>query len=317
MTGREEIDKKKLHAVEAKLDKYPNYLKGYYYSKSLSIRTMNTYLNIIEKFIDSVQKPIENVTIDDINEYIHSMKDCSDSHKATTYSAFKSFFDYMYKTGKISENPIEHVERAKIKRSIVERNDYLTERELQHFLYNVKNGCGTGRAKAFQKYLRSRDCAMCYIFLHTGMRLSALAELNIEDLDFDNKSIRVITKGEKIKVYNGLNVCFDYIQEWIKDRGEYVGNEDNALFVSKKGNRLSDVAIENIIKKYASDIRGKNITPHKLRATYATMLYNKGVDLDTLCELMGHSQVETTRIYIRGRENKSADAARIMSKICD
>lgn len=316
MTGRAEIDKKKTIAVENKLRKYPDYLKGYYYSKNLSIRTMSTYLTIIEKFIDNLQKPIENVTIDDINEYIYSMKDCSDSHKATTYSAFKSFFDYMYKTGKIKSNPIEFVERAKIRRNIKERNDYLTEKELQRFLYNVKNGYGSDRERAFQQRLRTRDCAICYIFLHTGMRLSALAELNVEDLDFQNKGIKITTKGEKIKTYNGLDVCFEYINEWLIDREKFAKEDVPALFVGESGNRLCDVAIENIIKKYARNIKGKNITPHKLRATYATMLYKRGVDLDTLCELMGHSQVETTRIYIRGRENKTADAAKIMSKLC-
>lgn len=316
MNGRTEIDNKKTIAIEKKLDNYPEYLKGYYYSKNLSIRTMGTYLTIIEKFIDSLQKPIEDVTIDDINSYIYTMKHCSASHKATTYSAFKSFFEYMCKTGRVKINPMSFVERTKVKKNFEERNDYLTKSELKQFLYNVKNGCGSSREQSFQIRFRNRDCAICYIFLHTGMRLSALAELNIEDLDFEDKAIKVITKGEKIRVYNGLDICFDYIKEWMIDREAFVKPDVDALFIGSNGSRLTDVAIENIIKKYARNIEGKNITPHKLRATYATILHESGVDLDTLCELMGHSQVETTRIYIRGRENKTADAAKIISKIC-
>lgn len=314
--GRTEVDNKKTTAIENRISKYPDYLKGYYYSKNLSIRSMTTYINTICKFLDALTKNITEVTVDDINKYIYEMKGCSDSHKATTYSAFKSFFDYMYKTNKIKSNPMELVERTKIKKTFEERNDFLTEKELQKFLYNVKNGVGTKRQKSYHKRLRSRDCAICYIYLHTGMRLSALIELNLDDLDFENKSIKVISKGEKEAVYNGLDVCFKYINEWIEDRKNFNVKNENALFVSEKGNRMSQDAVESLVKKYSTGI-DKNITPHKLRATYATMLYNKGIDLDTLCTLMKHSSVETTRIYIRGRKDHTADAAKIMSQLCD
>ena len=92
MSGREEIDKKFLNCIDNKLKNSHEFLKNYYYSKNLSPRTMSTYIYIIKKFVDNLNKEVSEVSIDDINEYIFRMKDCSSSHKATTYSALKSFF---------------------------------------------------------------------------------------------------------------------------------------------------------------------------------------------------------------------------------
>ena len=316
MTGRKEMDAKFKARIENRLKNYPEYLSGYYYARTrTSIRTNCTYINIIAKFLDNLKKPINEVNRKDIDEYLYVMNgEDKSTHKATTCTALKSFFKYLESVGEIASNPMADIERPRVLRDENERVDYLTEDEIKQYLRAVHNGAGNWLALKRQETMRSRDIAMIMMFLCTGMRCSALNELNIDDLDFENNSITITTKGQKKKVYNGLQDVFEYIKEYLKTREQYVNADCNALFITKRGQRISYSAIQETVTKYAVNINGKRITPHKLRATYATTLYNNGVDLLTLKDLMGHANIETTKVYIRGRENKTADAANIMSK---
>ena len=316
MTGRVEIDTKIRNKIEENTKKYPKYVSDYLYSKSLSVRTMQTYLKIIQKFIDNIDKPIEEIETDDVNKYIYGMSSLSDTHRATTHSALKSFFEYLVKTNKIEKNPFDNIERIKIAKNNTERNDYLTPDEIKIFINNVYNGCGTDCAKEHQRRTRERDLAIIFLFLYTGMRLSALVELNLEDLDREKKQIKIITKGKKVQEYIGLDAAFEHIERYLEKREKW-RPKSNALFINERGHRLTDISVKNLVVKYSENIEGKRITPHKLRATYACTLNESGMDLDTICMLMGHSSVETTRIYIRGRKNKSAEAANIMSAFCE
>ena len=128
--------------------------------------------------------------------------------------------------------------------------------------------------------------------------------------------IKIVTKGKKVQEYIGLDAVFEHIERYLEKREKW-HPKSNALFINERGNRLTDISVKNLVVKYSENIEGKRITPHKLRATYACTLNESGMDLDTICMLMGHSSVETTRIYIRGRRNKSAEAANIMSNFCE
>ena len=126
-------------------------------------------------------------------------------------------------------------------------------------------------------------------------------------------------KGSKIHKYILPHKTMKALQEWIIKRQELLDNEkEKALFISKYKTRISQCAISNLVKKYTADIEGKHITPHKLRATFGTHLYNETRDIKFVQDQMGHSSPKITEIYIRG--NQDADrkkASDIMSKFLD
>ena len=149
------------------------------------------------------------------------------------------------------------------------------------------------------------------------MRCSALYKLDVDNIDIVNKTVSVLDKGNKYKKYELSTDIITVVLDWLNDREKILGHKkEKALFISNERTRISQASIARIVKKYAYNIEGKNITPHKLRATYGTQLYNKTGDLYMVQECMGHSSPKTTELYIRGKKNESAKiAADIMNKI--
>ena len=146
-----------------------------------------------------------------------------------------------------------------------------------------------------QKY---RDIAMITLLLGTGVRVSELVGLNIGDVDFKNNGIRILRKGgNEMIVYFGTEV-----EQALKDYLEIsrtaitpVAGHEEALFLSGQRKRISVDAVEKMVKKYASAISVKTITPHKLRSTYGTALYRETGDIYLVADVLGHSDVNTTK----------------------
>jgi site-specific recombinase XerD len=141
--------------------------------------------------------------------------------------------------------------------------------------------------------------------------------LDVNDVDLINKTMIVTEKGEKVRTYDIPDTLCEAIKDWLEYRDEIVqNNETDALFISRLKRRMNEVTVYNVVKRYAEDvIDDKNITPHKLRATYGTQLYNKTGDIYFVQECMGHSNPKVTELYVRDKKQNTKRASDIMEKL--
>ena len=325
MSGREEMEIKfrnKINNVVADnltLKHYVNYLD------SLSVRTKYTYTCIVAAFLKYINKNETNLIFDDFNDYMSYIKYLDNnetktaSYMITVYSALKKFSEYLYITKRIPENYMNNIKRPKSiekQKTIQKReNGFLNKKEIHKMTKNIYMNPSHKRSLA-DKW-KTRNCAIIYLFLVTGIRCSALAAIDINDIDFNSKLLVVTDKGSKVKKCDLSDKICDILKEWIKERSNIENVNNNALFISNRKERMSTQAIALMVHTYAdmSEIENKNITPHKLRATYGTNLYKETGDIYLVKECMGHESVNTTKLYIRGENESGKRAAEIMTSI--
>ena len=136
------------------------------------------------------------------------------------------------------------------------------------------------------------------MFLGTGIRISELVGLNVDDFDFDNNSFVVTRKGGNRTILYFNDEVKESLYEWLDERYliEGLPRDETALFISLKNNRISTRAVQNLVKDYAKEVTPlKKITPHKLRSTFGTDLYRKTGDIYAVADFLGHKDVNTTR----------------------
>ena len=213
-------------------------------------------------------------------------------------SALRSFYGYFYKRQLIEKNPTLLVDMPKIREKEIIR---LEADEVASLLDFVEHGGDhlTGQKRAYYEKTKERDLAIITLLLGTGIRVSELVGLNIDDVDFRNNGLHLIRKGRKeMTVYFGNEVA-DALEQYIEGSRKLIipkeGHED-ALFYSMQRRRIGVQAVQNLVKKYAKEVTPlKKITPHKLRSTYGTALYQETDDIYLVAEVLGHSDVNTTR----------------------
>ena len=297
------------------------YLRGFSNFVNKSQCTIYNYLTYVVSFMNFINKNVEDLELDDYTNYISSLDSKSVSYKILAYSSLKLFSLYLEASERNKKNPMQYVERPKFYETDETKNKreigYLNSKEIHKYLKNIENGVGTKKAKSRQKEWMNRDKLIIILLLSTGMRCSALYKLDINNIDIKNKTVSVLDKGNKYKKYELPTEVICIVLDWLNDREKLLsGKEETALFISNERTRISQSSIARIVNKYSKNIDGKNITPHKLRATYGTQLYEKTGDLYLVQECMGHSSPKTTELYIRGRKNENAKlASEIMKKI--
>lgn len=314
------------------LNKNPDkkYLRGF--ANHISDRAASTiriYVTNVAMFMNKTNKAPEDLTLEDYDEMLASIKKCTSSYQITMYTALKEFSNYL-KAAKINmDDPMQYKKRPKFKESketqIKRENGYLTSSgknsEISRFLNTVDSGIGTHKAKERQKEWRLRDRLIIHTLLNTGMRSAALWKLNVNDVDFEKKQIISVDKGAKTFTYDLNDSVLELMEAWIIDRNQKIKvkgvPDDGALFISNRMKRMSQLAIADVVKKYSVTIKGKHITPHKLRATAITTVYEKsGGNLYMAQQFAGHSNPKITEIYIRGQKNTvRKNAADIMGNI--
>ncbi len=225
-------------------------------------------------------------------------------------SSLRSFFNYYQKNGDITSNPTTFVSIPKIHQKEIIRFD---PKEVSDFLDNVDTGNKlSDRQLAFHQKTKIRDLAMLTLLLGTGIRVSECVGLDINDVDFMNDAIKITRKGGNESVlYFGEEVrqaLCDYMDE--REFVEAAPGHENALFLSLQKKRISVRAVENLVKKYAQTVTTiKHITPHKLRSTYGTSLYQETGDIYLVADVLGHADVNTTKRHyaaIADRQRRSA-----------
>ena len=191
---------------------------------------------------------------------------------------------------------------------------FLTQTEIMEYLQTVEDNI-VNDYRNVSDIWNKRDLIIIKVFLSTGIRCSALSKLDISSVDLKNKTLIVTDKGSKVKLYDLTDEVIEDLKEWIEMRNSITTDEVSALFISNRKRRMDPITIYNVVNKYSKDIKDKHITPHKLRATYGTQLYNETGDIYFVQDCMGHKDPRTTELYVRGKKQNLKKASDIMGRI--
>lgn len=247
---------------------------------------------------------LSQLNAQDIEEYLDYLKYyVKNGHEYTNderaikrkLSALRSMYNYFHKKRIIDENPVLQVDMPKLHKKQIIRLD---NNEVDDLLNVVESGDRLTKKQAeCHDRLKVRDMAILTLLLGTGMRVSECVGINLEDVDYINDRIKIVRKGGyESFVYYGEEVrqaLLDYMEE--RDEIDALEGHKNALFLSSQRRRITVRSVELLVKKYASTVTGKHITPHKLRSTYGTNLYKETGDIYLVADVLGHSDVNTTR----------------------
>lgn len=212
-------------------------------------------------------------------------------------SSLRSLFDYLFQNGYIDGNIAALITLPKIHEKPILR---LETDEMNKLLDTVSSGEGLSeRQRKLLEINRVRDTAMLLLFLGTGIRVSECVGLNIQDLDFENQAFLVTRKGGDQTILYFPQQVADALQQYLEIRSEIIplAGHEAALFLSLQKRRITQRAVQNLVKKYAQVAAPlkKHISPHKLRSTFGTNLYQATGDIYLVADVLGHSDVNTTR----------------------
>lgn len=341
----EQVDIENIKKLRAMLSELPAFFKDFFrgIEPRTQSRTQIAYAYDIKIFLQflleenpSIKKAyinvkdipisvLENLTVTDIEEFMEYLKyRDTDGKKISNkenaikrkISTLKSVFKYFYRTEKLNENIMERVQLPKLHSKEIIRLDI---DEVAMMIDEAENGEGlSDRQRAYHGKTKVRDVAILSLLLGTGIRVSECVGLDISDVDFKNNGILIHRKGGKeVTIYFSDEVK-EALQNYFDERVlilEESGHE-GALFLSIQNKRLSVRSVENLVKKYAGIISPlKKITPHKLRSTYGTNLYKETGDIYLVADVLGHSDVNTTKKHYAAIEDERRRSARNMVKL--
>lgn len=345
-TYKEQNDLENIRKLRDVLTALPAFCKTYFRSleTTKSTRTRLSYAYDLSVFFEFMRQNnpefaktdvaamripsawLDKLTKVDIEEYMSYLQDYQDregrnrtnkeSGILRKMAALRSMYQYFFVNEDIKTNPPAQITIPKKHTKNIIRLDV---DEVANMIDYVESGEKlTDAQRRTHAKTRLRDVAIVTLLLGTGIRVSECVGLDLTDVDFKNNRIRIIRKGgnEDI-VYFGHEVE-DALKEYINvDRVnlETLEEHKNALFISLKKQRMSVRSVERMVKKYASQVTTvKKITPHKLRSTYGTNLYNETSDIYLVAEVLGHKDVNTTqKHYAASSEDRKRRAASVVT----
>lgn len=286
---------------------YIQTIKGY---SALTAKEYGKYLRLFFRFILSHRNgtpmndiDISSMTKDDVIAttleemylflyYCETERNNKPATRKARAKAIRSFFSYVKKIkGWIDKNPAEELESPKINKRLP---IYLYEEEARAFIH-----------VASQRKYKYRDTCIVVLMLHLGIRLSELCQLKISSIQGD--WIRIVGKGNKERMLPLNQTCKKAIEDYLTK--ERPNTPSDYLFITQKKSAIHPRTVQQIIKEIAKEagIYDKNITPHKLRHTAATLLHKNGADIRTIQQLLGHENVSTTQIYTHVEKEQLQD----------
>lgn len=324
MNGRLEAELNKQKLIKDKLKYLPKVFEEFYYYMEEDDRSYNTiehYIDYNVEFMNYITNGnndeyyYKNVNSTHIKQFISSQRTkeingelvrIGDSILATKFSAIKKFFSFLIDSNYIDENPIEGVRRPKVKTD--HTVTFLEEDEINKLFLNIKTMAN--------ERLLNRDLCMFSLFISTGLRKSALVQINVEDVNFKTNTIKVIEKGRKERLISFGGNMRQLLLNWIQDRRDYFKVEESGpLFVSQWNNRMSTKNVEMLLAKYLDGVSDKHITVHKLRATAATQMAAHDVPVQVIKEMLNHENVSTTMRYVAAIDSQKQEAVNILDSI--
>lgn len=279
-------DEKEKQQIKEKNDNYINTFISAKEVEGCSARTLKYYREIIEKLVNTIDKPIKEIQTEEIRKYLANYRENTKCNAITIDNlrrVLSSFFAWLEDEDYILKSPVRRIHKVKTPTIIKET---LTDENLEK-LRDTSNCI--------------RDLVLIELLYSTGIRVGELIKLNISDINFEDRSCKVFGKGNKQR-----EVYFDartkiHLKQYINTRKD----ENKALFVSKNKphQRLSIAGIELIVRKLGLETEINRVHPHKFRRTLATMAIDKGMPIEQVQKLLGHVKIETTMHYAMVNQN--------------
>lgn len=324
----DEFNREKYEKFSEVLEKLPYFCNDFFTGIDMrtSVLTKLNYATDLGIFFDFlthkvrgfIGKNVADITLQDLNDYVTSTEieyflrylsyytyngkpyRNGEKAKARKLSSVRSMFKYFYNKNMLDENVASKVSMPKLHDKTIIRLD---DSEVDGVMATVESDkkFGSEFRDAYNLNTRDRDLAIISMFLGTGIRVSELVGLNVDDIDMTNNAFKVTRKGGNMSVLyfsDEVKEALDLYIGWRNDRlmkaGKY--GEENALFLSLQNKRITVRAVENLIKKYTGIVNPlKSVSPHKLRSTYGTALYRETKDIYVVAEVLGHRDVNTTK----------------------
>ena len=262
------------------------YLDHLKYERKLSDNTVNSYRDNLKQFYMYFEhQNILNLNEKDIKDFISNLNK-TEKTKAHYITVINSFYNFLVDEEKITINPCENIRQPKLPKKLP---NYLTVEEVDKLLDLRLN-----------TPLAYRNKAMLELLYSTGIRITELVELKLNNIDFNDELIRVMGKGSKERIIPIGEITKKYLDLYINKYRNFILNTKSSeyLFVNYNGNRMSRQGFFKILKKLCNTNHiSKEISPHILRHSFATHLLNNGADLRIIQELLGHENISTTEIY--------------------
>ena len=267
--------------MERYIEKFIRYLE---IEKNYSGNTIINYRLDLDGFRQFLgQSDIESVDYLTLRKYLALLKEKNLTTRSINrkLSALRSFFKFLTREGLLKVNPILVLSSPKMEKHLPQ---FLTEDETRRLIESAAAGD--------ERSLRDR--AILETFYSTGIRISELVGLDSEDIDFISGIVKVMGKGKKERIVPIGDYAIKAIRKYLDKRKK----QSDAVFLNKSGKRISDRGVRNIVGKYirAASLK-QGVSPHTLRHSFATHLLDRGADLRSVQELLGHADLSTTQIY--------------------
>lgn len=301
-------------SLQKDIQEYLLYLKV---EKNLAPRTIHEYnidLQLLVQFLLTRQRTQWNEVIYlDLRHFLHYLQEerqNSATARARKISSIKGFFSFMHEEEFINQNPALRLKKPKLERKLPV---YLSKEDCQRFIRVIEQ-------KSNQQI---RDVTIILLFLYTGIRMSELTQLDMEHVDLSNQTLRVYGKGRKERLIPLLPKLVTRLEQYIQYRNDILGDEAYRLapfFIAHYKNnwqRTHRRTVHEIFMRFSKDARldHKHFSAHKLRHTFATLLYSQGVDLIEIKTLLGHTNLSTTEIYTHTSTDKLKHSIRQLPRI--
>jgi site-specific recombinase XerD len=258
--------------------------------RNASPRTLKAYRQALSAFRAKNQKPWKQCTTDDFRDYLFAImkRGQARSYVRLQFSALRAFYKFLTNRKKLRVDPLQQLQLPKVEKKLPL---ILTRQQIDELLAAPLK---IEKERAAPEWMPLRDVAVMELFYSSGLRLSELAALNVDDVDLYTESVRVFGKGRKERVCPIGAPALDAIQKYRSAANVHSGT----LFISKSRKRISPRSIWLILKRYLRHTSIPiSISPHKLRHSFATHLLDRGADLRSVQALLGHASLSTTQIY--------------------
>lgn len=287
-------------------EKVGNYLEYCRFRRELDDKTLKAYRIDLRQFFEAISSEEPSKT--EIEEYITGLhKNYKQKTVKRKIASVKAFYNYLEEEEYIEESPFRRI-KVKFKETIVLPR-IIPKDEIEQLL-NYMYSCRDYK-NAYEKKYWLRDVAVVEVFFGTGARVYEISNIKADCVNLTTGSIRIMGKGGKERyVQIGNNSILHLLQEYYAENRVAI-KESGYFFVNKRGDRFTEQSIRLMIKKYTG-MAGidRNIAPHMFRHSFATYLIEEGVDISCVKEMLGHSSIKTTQIYVHIATTKQAEILR-------